>query len=536
MMPATRPDVDAILTHVAESLDISPTDYERAVRSYGAVGKWLKDGFQNGAYPESAEEPSIYPQGSINLGTIVRPIKEGKESDFDVDLVCKLRVSPTAMSPEVTKGEVGNRLKENDTYREKLDSEGKRCWTLTYAESEGVGFHLDILPCLPSLSEDHPGYPGAISLTNKDKAAGTYVWKPGNPKGYGQWFRDQNVIFEKLTHQQKQSIFEQVRSRQPGMLKYKSIDDVPDQLVRTPLQRAIQLMKRHRDVRFAKKPGHKPISIIITTLAAHLYQEETDVYAALTNITDLLAIHGDLLANRYAALDEKVADMKLITRNDDGEWHIPNPVNSGENFADRWHEEHDARARAFFQWVQWLKEDVTAVLEAGTDEDLNEQLQRVFGKRVASSVIEKLQPPTPKTSLVTRIGKATLSLFSVSWRQQPGWPMRVVQEFDIGARLSKHNGFRPYAFHYGSGSQCLNKHLTIRFAAPSFGADCDYYWQVTNTGDEARRAGDLRGGFQMDGEIHTETTKYTGDHCVQCFVVKDGMCIARSHEFEVRIK
>jgi hypothetical protein len=114
--------------------------------------------------------------------------------------------------------------------------------------------------------------------------------------------------------------------------------------------------------------------------------------------------------------------------------------------------------------------------------------------------------------------------------------MRIIQEFAIDARVLKHNGFRPYAFHYSSRSQRLNKHLTIRFAAPSFGADCDYYWQITNTGDEARSADDLRGGFQMDGEIHTETTKYTGDHCVQCFVVKDGVCIARSNEFEVRIK
>ncbi|MCD4750794.1 MAG: nucleotidyltransferase, partial [Thermoanaerobaculales bacterium] len=239
MMAATRRNIAAILSQVAHSLDISPTDYDRAVRSYGAVGKWLEDGYENGAYPESSNIPSIYPQGSISLGTIVRPIKDGYESDFDVDLVCELQSSATAMSSEATKAEVGERLKGNDTYRKKLDSEGKRCWTLTYAESEGIGFHMDVLPCIPSPSEDHPDYPGAISITNKDKTTGTYVWKPGSPKGYGQWFRDQNVTFGKMTRQQKQHLFEQSRSHQPGMVKYASIDDVPDQLVRTPLQRAI---------------------------------------------------------------------------------------------------------------------------------------------------------------------------------------------------------------------------------------------------------------------------------------------------------
>ncbi len=536
MLTSGRPDINDILTHVSESLDISPTDYERAVRSYSAVGKWLEDGYENDAYSESVSMLSIYPQGSINLGTIVRPIRKGKESDFDVDLVCELQAAKANLSPELTKREVGDRLKNNDTYRHKIDPEGKRCWTLTYAESEGIGFHVDILPCLPSLEEDHLSYPGAVSITNKDKDAGTYEWKPGNPKGYGEWFKDQNVSFRRLTRKQKQSIFESCKSSQPGMFKYASIDDVPDQLVRTPLQRAIQLMKRHRDIRFANAPKYKPISIIITTLAAHLYQGDPDIHTTLTSIVEQLAMHGGLIADRYFKVHEKVASLKLITRNTYGEWHISNPVNEGENFADRWHEDGDARARAFFRWVQWLKEDITALLNARTSIELNKQLDRVFGKRVASAVVQAFQPTVPKPSLVNRIAKAALSVFAVSWRQQPDWPMRVMNEFDLDARLSEHNGYRPYAFQYGSGSQRLDKRLTIKFTAPSSGAKCDHYWQVTNTGDAARWAGDLRGGFQVDGEVHTETTKYTGDHCVQCYVVQNGACIAKSHEFVVKIK
>ena len=43
------------------------------------------------------------------------------------------------------------------------------------------------------------------------------------------------------------------------------------------------------------------------------------------------------------------------------------------------------------------------------------------------------------------------------------------------------------------------------------------------------------GGFQGNGRIHTESTKYSGDHFIQCFVIKNGICIAKSHEFVVRI-
>lgn len=198
------PKLNKLLERVAEALDISPIDYERAVRSYNSVGKWLDDGYLKGYYPDSTKAPAIYPQGSINLGTIIRPVKDGKEVDFDVDLVCELQALKDYVIPEHIKHQVGNCLKDNTMYKDKLDPEGKRCWTLTYAESEGVGFHIDVLPCIPCPAEDHPVYQGAISITHKDEKTGKYDWKPGNPKGYAQWFKDRNIGFNKFAIGQKQ--------------------------------------------------------------------------------------------------------------------------------------------------------------------------------------------------------------------------------------------------------------------------------------------------------------------------------------------
>ncbi len=65
------------------------------------------------------------------------------------------------------------------------------------------------------------------------------------------------------------------------------------------------------------------------------------------------------------------------------------------------------------------------------------------------------------------------------------------------------------------------------------------FWQVVNTGDEAQRAGQLRGDFydsNRAGRSRTEATKYTGMHWVECFVVKDNVCVARSGEFVVNIE
>jgi hypothetical protein len=67
------------------------------------------------------------------------------------------------------------------------------------------------------------------------------------------------------------------------------------------------------------------------------------------------------------------------------------------------------------------------------------------------------------------------------------------------------------------------------------------FWQVVNTGNEAREARDLRGGFdegtvQAGGISRSETARYKGSHSIECFIVKDGYCVAKSGPFIVNIK
>ena len=69
------------LSQIADELNITPTMLDKAVKSYTAVGTWLSDGI-----PYNVK---ITPQGSMNLGTVVRPITE--KDEYDVDLVCLLK-------------------------------------------------------------------------------------------------------------------------------------------------------------------------------------------------------------------------------------------------------------------------------------------------------------------------------------------------------------------------------------------------------------------------------------------------------------
>jgi len=363
------------LVSLADDLDIPPSTYLRIVQSYNAVGEWLN----SGEYEGSFDGVSVYPQGSAALGTLTKPFKRLKKKGYDIDLVCELSIPKSNTTPDKIKRAVGERLKDNKVYNRMLDEEGKRCWTLEYSEDEaGNEFHLDVLPSVRESAEriellskhtDHMGLiDTSIAITNKN-TDGTYKWDTSNPLGYCKWFNNiNNNMLQAISANARQKLYENNKTL------FASVEEVPNQLIRTPLQRAIQIMKRHRDIRFS---GHdfedyKPISIIITTLAARLYGNEADVFSALKNIIEKLHLYSSLMEGKSPFTEEP-----LIERGSDGKWKIVNPVNKRENFADKWDEDNGARARAFFEWVAWLYTDLIQVTQ---NKDLDTILESVKGR------------------------------------------------------------------------------------------------------------------------------------------------------------
>ena len=94
-----------ILSKIADEISITSTMQDKAVSSYKAVGKWIGDGVPY--------DVKIMPQGSINLGTVIKPVDD--RDDYDMDLVCLLR-NTGDISLKNIKNCVGDRLKENGMY------------------------------------------------------------------------------------------------------------------------------------------------------------------------------------------------------------------------------------------------------------------------------------------------------------------------------------------------------------------------------------------------------------------------------------
>ena len=368
-----------VIDELARNLDISPSEHRDAVRRYEYVSKCLSEG----VYLNSSGEAHAYPQGSFRLGTVVKPIRGGAGANYDIDLVCEIPLAKGQTTPKEVKLLVGCRLRGHSTFNDMLGTEGRRCWTLEYAIQNGVGFHLDVLPAV--LDRSSSSSDTAIAITDKTDIG--YRWSASNPEGYGKWFDARNLEAFKLVElEQKGAILNRELSI------YASIESVPNQLVRTPLQRAIQIMKRHRDIYFndSKQSEYAPISIIITTVAASLYNNDADVYSALLHIIENM--HGYGAPLRDEMVSDLLFEMGLIQKTKEGEWYIGNPVNKEENFADRWHENNHARARAFFSWVGKLKQDLVDIPGRTDQSRLIERLPHALG---LPAVVEHVRADRP---------------------------------------------------------------------------------------------------------------------------------------------
>ena len=349
--------IEFLLAKIAETLDISDSAFKEAESKYQAVGTWLGEGNS----PMASYSPQIYPQGSFLLGTVTKPL--GDRNDYDIDLVFEVNIPKHEISQKRLKELVGNRLKVHDVYKRLLDKEGRRCWTIRYSESARL--HLDILPAIPdnefSIALQKRGVIKNLAQTGISIIDNTMLnydqisldWPQCNPKGYAAWFKDRMSV--QLVKQNRQML----------EMSKAEVARVPEHGIKTPLQRSVQLLKRHRDIMFENDQDNRPSSIIFTTLAAHAYNNEDNIADAMFQIVEGMP--------------------KYITKQNGCSW-VANPVNPSENFADRWNDDPQ-REPSFWQWLEQVKTDINKLLSHNNIDDLELSLPELFGKRVSALVV-----------------------------------------------------------------------------------------------------------------------------------------------------
>jgi hypothetical protein len=353
--------VNILLQAIVKAIEIPRSYYEKAAARHRSLGEWL-------CRPESlvaAFAPAVVPQGSFRYGTVVRPVIPTQK--YDLDNVTTLQIAKTRMSQKELKNLYGAEIKAYAIAHKMTDpvEERNRCWRLFYADE--FSFHLDSLPCVPEdqrvvgaiIQNGVPAHLAAVAVAITDKRHPQYeqissALFSSNPRGFAAWFEEcaRSWALPRLRELVKSNL-------------YASVEDVPAYEFKTPLQQAVQILKRHRDVMFRSSPNLAPISMVITNLAAHAYEGELDLYVALTNIVEKMP---------YFVRSERP--------------RIPNPANPAEDYADKW-SLNPGLERAFWQWHSQVRADLKKVRIFVTEETFAADVARTFGVVLSE---EELQP------------------------------------------------------------------------------------------------------------------------------------------------
>ncbi len=139
------------------------------------------------------------------------------------------------------------------------------------------------------------------------------------------------------------------------------IEDLPndDFYSKLPLQRAVQLIKRYRDIYFEKDDSFATTSIVLTTLMANFYGGENSIYATLERTV------------------LKIKDSYINILNSKQKFKVLNPLNNDEDFTDKWTDKHYEKFYAFINdfYTKWEAIQISF-------EKSGEEYIRLFGEGI----------------------------------------------------------------------------------------------------------------------------------------------------------
>lgn len=360
----------ALLDRILRDLELSPTQLADVQQSFEAVtGVLAKVGM-----PVAPHLPFMFAQGSMRLGTTVKPIGQ---DEHDLDIVCLLKKGGIWLPANDVYELVWETLGRNGTY-EKMRERKNRCIRLKYARK----FYLDIIPAVPH----DTAADGTLFVSDCEHRN----WSISNPIGFADWYgecaKSQPIFITKFGALNERQI----------TAKADQIEPLPEHgFEKTPLQRITQLFKRNRDEFFQNDPKRRPTSILLTTLAARSYLEETSI--AASDLLEFVIRVADGLS-RFIEVKSTALGQCVYC--------VANPVNDEENFAEKWTRlDYEAFLRWQGQLVRQLR-NVEATKGQGIDTMLN-RLGEGFGRDRVIKAANDLGVDTSRIHQAGRLRVAT---------------------------------------------------------------------------------------------------------------------------------
>lgn len=167
------------------------------------------------------------------------------------------------------------------------------------------------------------------------------------------------------------------------------------------------------------------------------------------------------------------------------------------------------KAKKAYNQIKDLTEESTS---------LNKELRKIFGSKFPKK--QTLSENSRAYSLYRDTEQFIEDLFPVDIRYNLTIDCKVTQDGFLDKLLStiiKHNSWLS-----------RNKQLNFFIDKTDIKGNYDIYWKVRNVGDEAERRDLIRGQIERtNNKRHHESTDFRGEHYVECYLVQNGVCVAR---------
>ncbi len=206
---------------------------------------------------------------------------------------------------------------------------------------------------------------------------------------------------------------------------------------------------------------------------------------------------------------------------------IMDPSGTGEDFSNRWNQEGYASFRnAIMRYASWID-------DAWSEPDRALSLkkwQRVFG--------DAFQAPQPASSTKALVKASESSLVSFTNTEQKlgdvGIAEKLVPQYSvrINGRVTRKLGFRDFVMGQSGNKVQSGRTLEFSVARCTVPEPYEVRWKVKNNGPEARRRNMVRGQIESRGGARTitEPASFAGPHYVECYIIKNGICVAKDRQ------
>ncbi|SEO09077.1 hypothetical protein SAMN05192574_105266 [Mucilaginibacter gossypiicola] len=202
---------------------------------------------------------------------------------------------------------------------------------------------------------------------------------------------------------------------------------------------------------------------------------------------------------------------------------INDPGQTGENFGDRWHQDGWANFRN--KMIFYADKVVEAYEESDKEKSLT-KWREIFGEDFKKAEAVNEQRSEASNTALVRFDQTEQQItdLGIPVNMNPVYQVRMI------GRVTKKTGFREYDLNTQGNKVSTGRYINFRISRCTVPQPYQVYWKTLNRGNEAINHNCVRGQVVSGGETHQEPTSFRGNHYVECFIVKDGICVAKDRQ------